>query len=103
MLQVLQQLQLAVCSLGEDRCAKWLHDLLDGYALAGKYIFGGAGGLASANAVWTQCLSERLRTRQDQMHPSRPDGGQRIYGTYQFSPGQYTGNLISARAPDTWL
>ena len=30
MAQVLEQLQLAVCALGQDGCAERLHDLLDG-------------------------------------------------------------------------
>jgi hypothetical protein len=43
MLQVLQQLQLAIRPLGQDGSAKWLHDLLDGDALAGELVLGGAG------------------------------------------------------------
>jgi hypothetical protein len=40
MFQMLQQLQFSVCSLGQDRRAEGLHDLLDGYTLAGKLVFG---------------------------------------------------------------
>jgi hypothetical protein len=41
-LEMLEELQLAVCPLGEDRCAEWLHNLLHGNGLAGKLIFGRA-------------------------------------------------------------
>lgn len=40
--QVLKQLQLSVCSLGQDRGAERLHDLLDGDILSSELIFGGA-------------------------------------------------------------
>jgi hypothetical protein len=43
MLQMLQQLQFPVCSLGQDRGAEGLHDLLDGHTLPGELVFGGAG------------------------------------------------------------
>lgn len=36
--EVLEQLELAVCSLGEDRGAEWLHDLFDSNGLAGQLI-----------------------------------------------------------------
>jgi hypothetical protein len=39
MLEMLQQLQLTVCALREDRCAEWLHDLLYSHRLAGELIF----------------------------------------------------------------
>jgi hypothetical protein len=29
MAQMLEELQLTVCALGQDRSAEWLHDLLD--------------------------------------------------------------------------
>lgn len=40
-LEVLEQLELTVCALGEHRSAEGLHDLLDGDILAGKLISGG--------------------------------------------------------------
>lgn len=40
--QVLEQLQLSVCSLGQDRGAERLHDLLDGDILSSELIFGRA-------------------------------------------------------------
>lgn len=40
--QMLKQLQLSVCSLGQDRGAERLHDLLDGHILSSELIFGGA-------------------------------------------------------------
>ena len=41
-LQVLQQLQLSVRSLGKHRCAERLHDLLDGDILVGELVSGRA-------------------------------------------------------------
>jgi len=41
-LEVLKQLELAVCSLGEDRGAEWFHDLFDSNGLAGQLILGRA-------------------------------------------------------------
>jgi len=41
-LQVLQELQFAICSLGEDWRAEGLHDLLDGDILAGQLVSGRA-------------------------------------------------------------
>lgn len=40
--EVLQELQLSVCALGQDRSAEGLHDLLDGHGLAGELILGRA-------------------------------------------------------------
>ena len=40
--QVLEQLQLSVRSLGQNRGAERLHDLLDGDILSSELIFGGA-------------------------------------------------------------
>lgn len=37
-LQVLQQLELAICPLGEHGSAKGLHNLLDGDILAGELV-----------------------------------------------------------------
>lgn len=42
MLQVLEQLELSVRSLGQDRCAKRFHNLLDRHRLAGELILGRA-------------------------------------------------------------
>lgn len=42
MAEVLQQLQLSVSALGQDRSAEGLHDLLDGDWLAGQLVAGGA-------------------------------------------------------------
>jgi len=41
-LQVLEQLELSVCALRQNRCAERLHDLLDGNILVGELIAGGA-------------------------------------------------------------
>lgn len=38
--QMLEELQFSVCSLGEDGGAEGLHDLLDGYGLAGELVLG---------------------------------------------------------------
>lgn len=41
-LQVLEQLQLAICPLGEHRGAEGLHDFLDGDILVRELVLGGA-------------------------------------------------------------
>jgi hypothetical protein len=43
MLQMLEQLELAEGSFGENWSAEWLHDFLDGYGLAGDLILGRTG------------------------------------------------------------
>jgi hypothetical protein len=43
---MLQELQLSVCALGQNRSAERLHNLLDGYGLAGELILGGAAPLS---------------------------------------------------------
>lgn len=43
MLEVLQELQLAIGTFGEHRGAEWLHDLLDRHGCARQLIFGGTG------------------------------------------------------------
>lgn len=50
MSQVLEQLELAVGPLGQDRRAEGLHDLLDGDGLVCQLVFGGA-------AAWLACSS----------------------------------------------
>lgn len=42
MSEVLEQLELAIGSLGQDRSAEGLHNLLDGDILVGELISGGA-------------------------------------------------------------
>lgn len=42
MLEVLEQLQLTVGSLGENWGAEGLHDLLDSHGLACEFVLGGA-------------------------------------------------------------
>lgn len=49
--QVLEQLQLTVCALGEDRRAEGLHDLLDGHRLAGQLVLCGTAGRVSLGAA----------------------------------------------------
>lgn len=38
MLQVLEKLQFSVSSFRQNRCAEWLHNLLDGYRLCRELI-----------------------------------------------------------------
>jgi len=42
MSEVLEQLELSICSLGEDGRAERLHDLLDGNILIRELVAGGA-------------------------------------------------------------
>lgn len=57
MSQVLEQLQLTVCSLGENGSAEGLHNLLDGNILVGKLVTGGAASEEDVSAStdrWSQ-------------------------------------------------
>jgi hypothetical protein len=36
--EMLEELQLAVCALRQDRSAEWLHNLLDSHGLAGELV-----------------------------------------------------------------
>lgn len=38
MAEMLEQLQLTVSTLGQDRSAEWLHDLLDRHRLIGQLV-----------------------------------------------------------------
>lgn len=73
MLEMLKQLQLAVCSLGQDRSAERLHDLLNRDILAGKLIFGGT----AHRQFYTSRRHEQI-TKPDQMLPCPPVGGRSI-------------------------
>lgn len=56
MLQVLQKLQFAICSLGQDRRTEWLHNLLHCDRLSCQLIFGGAENMPSlANLDHSRC------------------------------------------------
>ena len=71
--QVLQQLQLPICSLGKHGSAKGLHDLLDGNILVGKLISRRAGGRGQSQpraprrrGLW---IAGFVRTRPNQRRP----------------------------------
>lgn len=51
MAQVLEQLQLTVCALGQDRRAEWLHNLLDRDRRGSELILGRAVPVVSARPV----------------------------------------------------
>jgi hypothetical protein len=65
--EVLEKLQLAVCTLGQDRSTEGLHDLLDGHGLAGELVLGRAAPLSVPRRV----LRAGGHTRQAQRHPCR--------------------------------
>jgi hypothetical protein len=76
-LQMLEQLQLAVCPLGEHRGAKGLHNLFDGDIGAGKLVLRGAVcGLPLVSAHFMQHTQDKpVRTRPSRMRPCQPVGG----------------------------
>ena len=53
--QVLQQLQLSVCSLSQDRSAERLHDLLDCDILVGELVLGGTAERCEVSIVLYHC------------------------------------------------
>lgn len=60
MSEVLEQLELTIGSLGKDRSAERLHNLLDGDILVGELISGGAG-LGLARLSWhCRVMAEEL-------------------------------------------
>jgi hypothetical protein len=61
--QVLQELQLAVGTLGQDRCAERLHDLLDSNGLVCELILGRTG----------DSLDARLLAAVISAHQTRPN------------------------------
>jgi hypothetical protein len=72
-LEVLEQLELTVCALGEHWSAEGLHDLLDGDILAGKLISGGTveGTLSQLLLLETRS-GARARTVGRETHQTRP-------------------------------
>jgi hypothetical protein len=77
MSEMLEQLQLAVCALRQDRSAEGLHDLLDGDGLAGELVLGRAARLSVCASTPAVCK----RTRQGQRLPCPRAAGQCIYAT----------------------
>jgi hypothetical protein len=61
MSQVLEQLELAEGSFGENWSAEWLHDFFDGHGLAGDLILGGTGEVRPWN-----------KRKADWAHQTRP-------------------------------
>lgn len=96
MSQVFEQLELSVCSLGQNRRAEWLHDLLDSHSLAGKLIFGRAGRAWSARAVYPPVGLLQL-TRPDRTLPCQQAGGQCIFLASQRQSTVYTKSDTPAR------
>jgi len=86
MLQVLQKLQFAVCSLGQDRRAEGFHNLLHSDALVGEVIFGGA----------------VHKPRINQHHASTLSGAPIAEGKRNIVPNQAKGahsNRLKVRVP----
>lgn len=75
--QVLEQFQFAVGSLGEDRCAERLHNLLHRDGLVGELILGRTVQYSSERSISSHFLSIQL-TRQDQKHPCQQAAGRCI-------------------------
>lgn len=86
-LEMLEQLELAVSSLCEHRGAERLHNLLDGDMLVGELISG-----RTAAAIGQRvCLSSNVvvrRTRQGQKLPSQQAGDQSICYQSQTQCGE---------------
>lgn len=71
--QMLEELKLPVCALGEDRCAERLHDFLDSHGLAGELILCGA---ASASEGDLAHVNVAEHTKQGRMRPCPRAAGQ---------------------------
>lgn len=76
MLEVLQQLQLSVCPLGQDRRAERFHDFLYRHCLPSELVLRGAVRLLSERIA--PAVLAMILTRQARRLPCRPAGGQCI-------------------------
>lgn len=77
MAEVLEQLQLAVSTLGKDRSAERLHNLFDRNRLSGQLIARRAIGkrFRSASRTLAFCDARSQHTRRAQRHPCPPAAG----------------------------
>lgn len=118
-LEMLQQLQLSVGSLGQNRCAERLHDLFDCDIGTSEVVFGRATQTARISILlgndgyftsqlrdssW-RCWKERKkRTKRDQMRPCQPAGDQSTYitGISVFMVAEREVWNFSTFAPRTW-
>jgi len=66
--EVLQELELTVCSLRQDRSAKWLHDLLHGDGLAGELILGRAVWLSGHDSQGGEAASSTVPDKTERAH-----------------------------------
>jgi hypothetical protein len=82
MSEMLEQFQLAVSALRQNRSAEGLHDLLDGDGLAGELVLGRAARLSVYASAPTVCK----RTRRGQRLPCPRAAGQYIYATSVLRP-----------------
>jgi hypothetical protein len=76
---MLEELQLAVCALRQNRSAERLHDLLDGHGLAGELILGRAARTLVCNSMLVARMGKH--TRRDQRLPCPQAAGQCIFAT----------------------
>ena len=67
MAQMLEKLQLAVCALGQNGCAEWLHDLLDCDGRRGELIL--CGTVCSVSFSYPPTPQCEQLTRQVRRHP----------------------------------
>jgi hypothetical protein len=95
-LQMLEQLQLSISSLGEHRGAERLHDLFDGNILVGELIFGGAASRESLGPTQTdtaqgkstipdQAKSSHANRLQVRIPRGNLEGGPKNLGADKFS------------------
>jgi hypothetical protein len=75
---MLEQLQLAVCALRQDRSAEGLHDLLDCHGLAGELILGRAAPRQHARPSlgWANIPDKAKGSHTDGLQVSVPLRGQ---------------------------
>lgn len=79
MFEMLEELELAIGALGEDRRAKRLHDLLYGHGLPCELVLGGAAcPLMSMTRPPARTGTNSTLTIQDRMLPCRPAAGRCI-------------------------
>lgn len=68
MSKVLQKLEFSVSSLGQDRCAEGLHDLLHGDSLVGQLVFGRAIGGLSEQSIGDSIIQLYIPDEAESTH-----------------------------------
>ena len=94
MLEMLEQFELSVCTLGQYWSAEGLHDILNSDILVGELIAGGAAEFESARCVGDKSRRRCRRTKRVQKLPCQQAAGRSIYfNTSQWLKNRFAGDV----------